>query len=187
MFKKILVIDNFDSFTYNLVDYLLQCNVKCQVVKNDLSLSQIQELDFDALLISPGPGTPESSGFLFDILHFYINLKPILGICLGHQALGIIFGYSYFKSIPKHGKISEIEHFDDILFQGIPNFFYATRYHSWILNGNSEHSKVIAQTSEGLIMGIKHNNLPVWGLQFHPESFMTQYGLKMIQNWVKLV
>lgn len=183
----VLLIDNYDSFTYILCDYILQCGESCLVVRNDeKSIEELQQLHFDSIVISPGPKTPETAGVTMQVIeHFYAS-KPILGVCLGHQALGIYFGMKLKKAFkPMHGKTSDIAvntaHF---LFQNLLPTQKVMRYHSLILEGeNSNKLQIIATTQSGEIMAIAHKELPLAGVQFHPESVLTANGLQMLQNW----
>jgi anthranilate synthase/aminodeoxychorismate synthase-like glutamine amidotransferase len=181
----VLVIDNFDSFTYNLVDYLHQLQEEVLVLRNDVPLSVIQAQAFDSILLSPGPCTPAESGILMRVIETYHLHKPILGICLGHQALGEFFGWQLTKALePVHGKSTPIHHTMDPLFSGIPSPFPAMRYHSLILKERlTNELKVIATTNNDEIMAIRHQELPIVGLQFHPESILTYDGLRLLGNW----
>lgn len=181
----ILLLDNFDSFTYNLVDYFEQLNVKCHVVRNNVSLDEITKNEFQALVISPGPETPDSSGNLMQVMAYYSGKIPILGICLGHQAIGLHYGAKLVKSSkPMHGKISVVEHNQHSLFNNIPVRFNAARYNSLVIEDVQSPLYIMAATNDGEIMAISHNNLPIVGLQYHPEAALTEYGLKFLQNWI---
>jgi anthranilate synthase component 2 len=184
---KVLLLDNYDSFTYMLKDYIEQCGVVCDVIRNDNDdvLSAIS--GYDALVISPGPQTPYDAGELMQALERYALVKPILGVCLGHQGLGLYFGARLMKAQqPKHGKIDTLTHTEHPLFAGIPKNFNATRYHSLIIDSLPPELEIIAASASGEIMGIAHKSLPLWGIQFHPESCTTEYGLQLIQNFLKL-
>jgi anthranilate synthase/aminodeoxychorismate synthase-like glutamine amidotransferase len=186
---KILLLDNYDSFTYNLFDYLLQTGVECQVLRNDaLSVDAIEQLDFHAIVLSPGPKRPEDAGEMMALIERFYNRVPILGICLGHQALGTFFGADLVKArLPMHGKTSRIRHNGHALFAAIPEQFEVMRYHSLLLESLEETSlELIASTDEGEVMAIAHRFLPLWGVQFHPESILTEFGLTLIKNWVVL-
>jgi len=183
----VLLLDNYDSFTYMLRDYILQCGKTCMVIRNnEKTISQIQQLNFSSIVISPGPKTPAQAGITMQLIQNFHLQKPILGVCLGHQALGTFFGMQLQKAtLPMHGKTSKIKvdtnHF---LFANIPETQTVMRYHSLILqeqNANDIH--VIARTSSGEIMAIAHKSLPLAGVQFHPESVLTTHGITMIQNW----
>lgn len=185
---KILLLDNYDSFTYNLRDYLWQAGAECQVLRNDAcSLDDFERLDFDALVLSPGPERPASAGVMMPLLARMFDKKPVLGICLGHQALGEFFGASLVKArLPMHGKTSLITQYGHPLFQHLPPAFAVMRYHSLILESlEGTPLQVIAHTEEGEIMALKHPALPLLGVQFHPESILTEGGLQLIKNWVK--
>jgi anthranilate synthase/aminodeoxychorismate synthase-like glutamine amidotransferase len=186
---NLLIIDNYDSFTYNLYDYFLQLKQSCQVIRNDeLSLDQIQERSFDAIVLSPGPGVPEDAGILMPLIAEYYAKVPILGICLGHQAIGLHFGARLQKAmLPVHGKTSTLFHQGDPLFEDLPDQFEVMRYHSLILDELERTDlQIIAQTKEGENMAIRHSNYPLTGVQFHPESILTQFGLELLANWCKL-
>ena len=185
----ILIIDNYDSFTYNVYQYVGQFNPAVEVIKNDeISISQIKEKSIDRIIISPGPGHPKDSKVSLDCIHQLGDDIPILGICLGHQAIGIAFGAQIINSNQiVHGKTSMIEHNHDVLFQGLENPFEATRYHSLVIDNSTlpDELEIIAQSDE-IIMGVKHKEKPIFGVQFHPESIKTQDGLKIIENFLSL-
>lgn len=183
----ILLIDNYDSFTYNLYDYFLQLGVSCLVLRNDEStLADIRNLNFDALVFSPGPQKPKDAGLLMDVLNEYHDRLPILGICLGHQAIGEYFGATLTKAaLPVHGKANTITHQNHPLFHDLPSQFKVMRYHSLILEHIAASPlQEIAQTEAGEIMAIAHPLLPICGVQFHPESILTEHGLAMLENWL---
>lgn len=186
--KNILLIDNYDSFTFNLYDYFLRLHTNCTVIRNDAcTLDELTKNHaFDALVISPGPKTPQTAGITLDAIAQFGEKKPILGVCLGHQALGIAFGAQLVKAhYPMHGKTSSIVTENHPLFLNLPLSFQVMRYHSLVLE-NLENTplKSIANTPEGEIMAIAHDSLPICGLQFHPESILTEYGLEILQNWI---
>lgn len=187
---KILVIDNYDSFTYNLVQLLGGKNRELLVVRNDdTTLEQIAEYNPDKILISPGPGRPEDSGISISVLKEFGSKKPIFGVCLGHQAIGYICGTEISNApILMHGKTSKIIHDGKTIFAGIPQNFDAMRYHSLIINHESDlkHLTISAHTEDGIIMAVRHNIYPVEGIQFHPESILTVEGKKLIDNWLAL-
>jgi len=187
---KVLVIDNYDSFTYNLVQ-LLGKEVSSIIVKrNDkITLKEIEKLSPDKILISPGPGKPEDSNVSLACIKEFGNKLPILGVCLGHQAIGIAFGGKVIKA-PElmHGKTSQINHDDKTIFKKIPQKFKATRYHSLIIDNDTfpEELEISARTDNDVIMGIRHRTFPLEGIQFHPESILTDEGKNIITNWVRL-
>ena len=185
----VLIIDNYDSFTYNLVQYIGVINSDIKVIKNnDFSIKEIASLNPDRIIISPGPGTPLQSGLSVDIIKKFSNIVPILGICLGHQAISVAFGgdVEYANQVV-HGKTCEISHFGSMIFDSVPNKFIATRYHSLVIKKDVLPNKlrVTALSNDGLIMAIEHSVFPLYGVQFHPESVMTEYGKKIIENFIK--
>ncbi len=183
----IVFIDNYDSFTYNLVDYFGQLTSDLHVFRNDaISPEELQRLRPGGIVISPGPGTPDEAGISLQVIAQLGKTVPILGICLGHQAIGQVFGAKVVRApYPVHGKTSAILHEGDALFKEIPSPFTATRYHSLILDAYTMPStlKVIARTEDQIVMAIRHQTWPVVGVQFHPESILTQPGLKILKNW----
>jgi len=187
---KILVIDNYDSFTYNLVQ-LLGKEVNSIIVKrNDkITVKEIAKLNPDKILISPGPGKPEDSNVSLACIKEFGSKIPILGVCLGLQAMGIAFGGKVIKA-PElmHGKTSQINHDEKTIFKNIPQKFNATRYHSLIIDNDSFPGKleISAHTDDNVIMGIRHKKYPIEGIQFHPESILTDEGKNIISNWVHL-
>ncbi|MCM8795152.1 MAG: aminodeoxychorismate/anthranilate synthase component II [Candidatus Omnitrophica bacterium] len=186
----ILVIDNYDSFTYNLVQYLCSLGAKIRVIRNDeLSLKEIKNLRPTRIVISPGPGRPEDAGICCGVIKEFEDKIPILGVCLGHQAIGYVYGGRIVGAKRlMHGKTSLIYHNKKSIFKGIPNPFVATRYHSLIVEKNTlpEILEVIAWSKEGEIMGLKHKDYPVFGVQFHPESILTEVGLDILKNFLKI-
>ena len=187
----VLVIDNYDSFTYNLVQYLGEMGVEMQVHRNDqVSLEQIRGLKPERILISPGPCSPRESGLSNDIIRTFGTGTPLLGVCLGHQCIGHVFGANVVVNYRMmHGKTSPIKHNGRELFEGVPNPFNATRYHSLVIQRDSlpPQLEITAETDEGEIMGIRHKELPIWGVQFHPESILTENGRMILKNFLKLV
>jgi anthranilate synthase component II len=184
----ILVLDNFDSFTYNLVQ-LLGMQTRSLLVKrnNALTLEEIRRLQPAGILISPGPGRPEEAGICLDVIRTFGSTIPLLGVCLGHQAIGLAYGARIVHAPgPMHGKLSAIHHDGTGLFQGMPEPFQATRYHSLIIEPASlpPDLTVTARSADGIIMGIRHRSHPVLGVQFHPESVLTEEGGRMIRNWL---
>lgn len=186
----ILVIDNYDSFTYNLVQYLGELGADPQVYRNDaLTIEQMRELRPEKILISPGPGVPKDAGMTIAAIREFARTIPILGVCLGNQAIAEAFGGRVVRAARlMHGKTSEICHDSTTIFRGIPYRFKATRYHSLIVekDGLPDSLEVSATTPDGLIMGLRHREYPVEGVQFHPESVMTEHGKKLLQNFLNL-
>ena len=184
---NIALIDNYDSFTYNLFDYVSRTNVACTVFRND-SPSLCKLKDFDALILSPGPQRPENAGRMMDIIDQFVTVKPILGVCLGHQALALHFGAKLEKANkPQHGKTSLITHDGKDLFQNIENPMQVMRYHSLIVKDLPDCLDCIAQTEEFEIMALKHKELAIWGVQFHPESILSTQGIVLIENWINII
>ncbi|NDC83083.1 aminodeoxychorismate/anthranilate synthase component II [bacterium] len=185
----ILMIDNYDSFTYNLVQYFYELGAEVKVIRNDdLSLADITALTPSKIVISPGPGRPEDAGISEDIIRHLGPSIPTLGVCLGHQAIGRVFGGTIIHAPTLvHGKTSPIFHEGTGVFNGLPNPFNATRYHSLIVERNSLPAclNITATTSDGLIMGLRHEHLPIEGIQFHPESILTEYGRDMLRNFME--
>ena len=183
-----IIIDNYDSFTYNLAQYIGEIDPDIEVFKNDsLSIDQIIALKPKHIIISPGPGRPEDAGVSVEVIKNLKDQVPILGICLGHQAIGYAFGAEIINADDIfHGKVSKIFHNNENLFHKIPSPFTATRYHSLIIKEASLpiNFNIIAKTSNGLIMGIKHVEYPLYGLQFHPESILTDQGFQIIKNFL---
>jgi para-aminobenzoate synthetase component 2 len=186
---NLLVVDNFDSFTYMLVDYLQQAGANCRVVRNNESLRNLADPSVDAVVLSPGPGTPRQAGRLMDVIAHYHQRVPMLGICLGHQALGAYFGATLTQAErPMHGKVSTIRVLtDDLLWAGLPPTIDVTRYHSLVLADLPRQLVNLAVTDQQEVMALRHQRLPVWGVQFHPEAALTQYGLRVIENWIDFV
>jgi anthranilate synthase/aminodeoxychorismate synthase-like glutamine amidotransferase len=187
--KRVVVIDNYDSFTYNLVQYLLTLGAEVEVRLNDCTTpGDVLAMDPLGVLISPGPGTPDDAGVTLDVIGELAGKRPILGVCLGHQAIGQHWGGKVIRAGRlMHGKTSPIEHDGKTIFDGLPSPFDATRYHSLIVERESLPSclEVSAQTPEGEIMGLRHRELDVEGVQFHPESILTEQGMKLIGNWLE--
>lgn len=185
----LLLLDNYDSFTYNLYDYLARLGLECQVFRNDISLEFLKKQPFVGLVLSPGAYTPKESNNLMQILDYYHDKIPVLGICLGHQAIGEFFGAKLVKAKrPMHGKLSLIDCQKDMLFKNLPQQFKVVRYNSLLIELAKKPNsvlKVIAQTTNGEIMAIRHQTLPIWGLQFHPEAALTEYGLEMLGNFAE--
>ena len=186
----ILVIDNYDSFTYNLVQYLGELGADLEVVRNDqTTVEVIAQQSPQRIVISPGPKTPSEAGICLDVIKAFAGQIPILGVCLGHQAIGQAFGGQVVRA-PElmHGKISQIQHDGKTIFEGVPNPFPATRYHSLIVARDALPAclEVSARTSDGLIMGLRHRQMRVEGVQFHPESILTQAGKQILGNFLRL-
>lgn len=186
----LLVIDNYDSFTYNLVQYFGQLGVEQRVFRNDaITVDEALALNPDRVMISPGPCSPNEAGVSLSIIEAFAGKKPLLGVCLGHQSIGQYFGGKVVRAERlMHGKTSPVMHRDTDIFKGLPNPMEATRYHSLIVERQSlpDCLEVTAETEEGEIMGLAHKALPVWGVQFHPESIATQEGMRMLENFLKL-
>ncbi|MBI4663176.1 MAG: aminodeoxychorismate/anthranilate synthase component II [Verrucomicrobia bacterium] len=186
----ILVIDNYDSFTYNLVQYLGEMKVNLQVHRNDqITLERIRTLKPERILISPGPCSPRESGLSNDIIRAFGPSTPLFGVCLGHQCIGHVFGAEVIVNYRMmHGKTSPIKHNGQDLFRGMPNPFVATRYHSLVIKRESVPSclEITAETDEGEIMGVRHKEHPIWGVQFHPESILTEHGRTILKNFLSL-
>lgn len=185
---RILVIDNYDSFTWNLVHYLMELGAEVEVVRNDaLSAGQAISSGADAFLISPGPKTPDEAGISLDLVAACAAAaKPLLGVCLGHQAIGQHFGGKVVRGGLMHGKTSPVQHDGSGLFAGLPSPFTATRYHSLIVDDIPEALVANASADDGSIMGFRHASLPIHGVQFHPESIATEHGHAMLANFMAL-
>ena len=184
----ILVIDNYDSFTFNLVQYLGELGREIEVYRNDaISTAEIERMAPDSIVISPGPGRPENSGIIVEVIRQFSGMMPILGVCLGHQAIGHAFG-GRVVSAPRimHGKTSQIFHDRRTIFEGLENPFRATRYHSLVVAPEDlpDCLEISAKTEDGVIMGLRHRNLPVEGVQFHPESILTDVGKRLLSNFL---
>lgn len=185
----LLMIDNYDSFTFNLVQYLGQLGQQVEVYRNDaIDLAQIEKLAPRYIVISPGPGTPDEAGICLSLVAHFAGKIPILGVCLGHQTIGQVFGgtVSHAKSL-MHGKTSLIRHTNQGVFSGLPNPFTATRYHSLVVAPDSipDSLQVTAHTDDGEIMGFRHTSYAVEGVQFHPESILTEHGHDLLQNFLQ--
>jgi para-aminobenzoate synthetase component 2 len=186
----ILLLDNYDSFTYNLAQYLGQMGQVLEVRRNDqITLNEIEELGPERIVISPGPCTPKEAGISVPLVERFAGEIPILGVCLGHQAIGAAFGGRVIRA-PKimHGKTSEIHHDGKMVFRGLPQDFQATRYHSLIVERKSlpRTLEISAETADGTIMGLRHRKLRVEGVQFHPESVLTGSGFRLLENFLTL-
>ena len=185
----ILVIDNYDSFTYNLVQYLGEMKAEVKVVRNDkITIDEIRRLKPEAIVISPGPCTPKEAGISVPIVKELYKEIPILGVCLGHQSIGEAFGGNVVKAPSVvHGKTSEVLHEGKGIFKSIPLKFKATRYHSLVIEPKTlpDSLYITAKTADGVIMGVQHKQYPVFGVQFHPESIATEYGKVLLRNFVE--
>jgi anthranilate synthase component II len=184
----ILVIDNYDSFTWNLVHYLMELGAEVDVVRNDaISVGQAMTSGAEALLISPGPKTPKDAGISLDLVAACAEAgKPLLGVCLGHQAIGEHFGGNVVRGGLMHGKTSPVTHDSSGLFTGLPSPFLATRYHSLIVDDIPADLIINAKSDDGHIMGFRHATLPIHGVQFHPESIATEHGHAMLANFMRI-
>jgi len=186
----LLVIDNFDSFTYNLVQYFGQLGVEQRIFRNsEITPEQALALNPDRVMLSPGPCSPREAGVTLDMIKAFAGRKPILGVCLGHQAVGDYFGGRVVRAGRlMHGKTSPILHKGTDVFRGMPQGFAATRYHSLLVERETfpAELEITAETAEGEVMGLRHRTLPIWGVQFHPESIATEGGMKILQNFLEL-
>ena len=188
--KKILLIDNYDSFTFNLYHYLSSLGVNVEVVRNDkISSNEILKKRYNKIVISPGPGNPNQSGNCLNIVNSLYKVIPILGVCLGHQIIGQVFGSKIIQAKKlMHGKTSKILSKKTGILKNLPKSFEATRYHSLIIDKNSlsKDLEITAETKDGLIMGVCHKKYQVHGVQFHPESIKTKIGIKILENFIKI-
>ena len=185
--SRILVVDNYDSFVYNLVQYLGQIGAETTVLRNDEVTLEMAR-DYDGVLVSPGPGTPEEAGVSIELVKYCAaNSIPLFGVCLGHQAIGVAFGGTVSRA-PEllHGKTSVVTHSNKGVLRDLPSPFTATRYHSLAIEDGTlpEEIEVIARTDSGVIMAVQHKSLPISGVQFHPESVLTEHGHQMLGNWL---
>jgi len=185
--SRILVVDNYDSFVYNLVQYLGQIGAETTVLRNDEVTVEMAR-DYDGVLVSPGPGTPEEAGISIEMVkHCAANSIPLFGVCLGHQAIGVAFGGTVSRA-PEllHGKTSVVTHSNTGVLRNLPSPFTATRYHSLAIEDGTlpDEIEVIARTDSGVIMAVQHTSLPISGVQFHPESVLTEHGHQMLGNWL---
>jgi anthranilate synthase component II len=189
--KRILMIDNYDSFTYNLVQYLGELNTDTTIWRNDqFELEDIKALNPDGIVISPGPCTPYEAGHSIEVIKQYGKEIPIFGVCLGHQSIGVAYGAKVVRANKiMHGKTSKINHDGTAMFKDVPNEVTATRYHSLIVTDTPAElipNAWVNDNGEEIIMGMRHRDYPVWGVQFHPESILTQSGHKMLQNFLDI-
>jgi anthranilate synthase/aminodeoxychorismate synthase-like glutamine amidotransferase len=187
----VLVIDNYDSFTYNLVQYLGELGATVVVRRNDeATLEQLRALPHSRVVISPGPGRPEQAGVSLDVIREFGARMPVLGVCLGHQAIGLAFGGDVIRApLPIHGKTSTVEHNSSGVFAGLGGSFQAGRYHSLVVDEKTmpKDLEVTARTKEdGLVMGVRHRTLPIHGVQFHPESVLTNEGRRILRNFLEM-
>ncbi len=186
----LLIVDNYDSFTYNLAQYFGELGAEVRVERNDrISIEEIAQLAPTQIVISPGPCTPNEAGISLQVIAELAGKIPILGVCLGHQAIGQVFGGKVVRAARvMHGKTSKILHEERDLFRGIPNPMEATRYHSLLVEASSFPSSlaVTGKTDEGEIMALRHREMPIWGVQFHPESILTIHGKKLLRNFLEL-
>ncbi len=185
------MIDNYDSFTYNLVQYLGSLGAEVIVKRNDeITPEEVKEINPDGIVISPGPCTPKEAGVSVEVIKRYYKDYPILGVCLGHQSIGYAFGGNIVRAKRlMHGKTSEITHMGEGVFKGIPSPFTAVRYHSLVIDEKTlpKELKVTARSEDGEIMGIQHTKYPVYGVQFHPESVLSEHGVKILANFLDIV
>ena len=191
MHSKILVIDNYDSFVFNLVQYIGEMGCEVDVVRNDrIDIAGIDSRKYSGVVISPGPGTPTEAGISVEIIRQLGRNLPIFGVCLGHQAIGEAFGANVIRApYPMHGKTSMISHDGTTVFKALENPFRATRYHSLIVEESSLPPELVvsARSEDGLVMGLRHQKYPIWGVQFHPESIYTTRGKDLVRNFVTMV
>jgi len=180
----ILIFDNYDSFTYNLVDYFGQIGIRNEVIRNDFPLAEIDFNKYSGIVLSPGPEKPYDAGNLMKVVENQIGKRPMLGICLGHQAIGQYLGAKLVKaSYPMHGKLSTIHVEGEILFKSLPSTFNVVRYHSLVLQNLPSALKAVAYTKQQELMAFESHEFKVAGIQFHPEAILTEYGLEMLKNW----
>lgn len=187
---RVLLIDNYDSFTYNLVQYLQILSADVAVRRNDqITLEEIQRTKPEAIVISPGPCTPREAGISVDLIKRFYKEIPILGVCLGHQSIGYAFGASIVRAKNlMHGKTSQISHTGEGIFEGLKNPFTAVRYHSLVIDRSTlpDCLKVTAWSDDGEIMGVQHRDYPLFGVQFHPESILSEEGMRLLENFLKI-
>lgn len=185
----LILIDNFDSFSHILADLIRQTGEELRVIRNDTSLEEIEKMDFKGLILSPGPGIPADAGNLMAVFEKHHGRVPVLGVCLGHQAIGEFFGAELVKNrVPTHGKVHLVQKTQTHFFtQNLPDQFMVTRYHSLQLRNLPDCLEVILETESGEIMGMAHKTLPILGIQYHPEAHLTEYGLELVENWVGTV
>ena len=182
----LLLIDNYDSFTYNLVQYLSELGAEVEVVRNDkATIAELATLKPERVVVSPGPSTPDNAGISVDVIKHFAGKVPVLGVCLGHQAIAVAFGGRIARAPePRHGKTSQIAHDGEGVLAGLPDPFTATRYHSLAVTEVPPILNVTAHSEDGVIQGVRHTDLPIEGVQFHPESIMTEVGRDLLANFV---
>ncbi len=190
MRAMLLLIDNYDSFTFNLVHFLGDLGARCEVWRNDkISVEQVLAKQPEAIVLSPGPCTPNEAGICLDLIAAAAGKIPVLGVCLGHQAIGQAFGGTVTRApVPMHGKLSAVSHAGTDIFQNLPNPFQATRYHSLIVARDNLPETLVptAWTEDGIIMGMRHRTLPIFGVQFHPESIASECGHELLNNFLAI-
>jgi len=189
--KMILLIDNYDSFTYNLLHYFGELGAQVKVVRNDeITVDEIlADKNITGIVISPGPCSPDEAGICLEVIEKCAGKLPIFGVCLGHEAIGQAFGGKVVRATPMHGKVSEVSHNGKGVFEDVKSPFNATRYHSLVVDADSvpDCLEVTAQTSDGLIMALQHKEYDIYGVQFHPESIASEYGHDMLRNFLKVI
>ena len=187
--ESVLVIDNYDSFVHNLARYLRLLGANTNVVRSDqITIAEIDALRPSAIVISPGPKDPQQAGVSIEAIQHFSRSIPILGVCLGHQAIGEAFGATIIKTAPVHGRSSQIHHTGDGLFENLPNPLKVGRYHSLVIDPNTlpNELEISATTDDGIIMAIHHRSHPIFGLQFHPESVLSEFGLEMLEHFLRI-
>jgi anthranilate synthase/aminodeoxychorismate synthase-like glutamine amidotransferase len=185
---RVLLVDNYDSFTYNLYQYLCELGAEVEVARNDeISVEEIAQRELDGIVISPGPSRPENAGISMEVIRRFGPHVPILGVCLGHQSIGLVYGGEVITVEPVHGKKSAVDHRGHGVFEGLPTPIDAGRYHSLAVAAESvpEALEVTATSPDGLVMGLRHRQYPVEGIQFHPESILTEDGMTMLGTWLR--
>lgn len=188
--RRIVLVDNYDSFTWNLAQYLMMLGAEVEVVRNDeVTVADVAARDPDGIVISPGPSRPEHAGVSVDVIRELGPTTPMLGVCLGHQAMGLVYGGDVIRAEPVHGKRSAVEHTGQGVFEGLPSPLDAGRYHSLAIARDTmpEVLEVTAWAPDGLVMGVRHREYPVEGIQFHPESILTDDGARMLATWLASV
>lgn len=185
----LLLIDNFDSFSHILADLIRQTGEELLILRNDTPLEEIEKNNFRGLILSPGPGIPSDAGNLLSVFEKYYRHIPVLGVCLGHQAIGEFFGAELVKNrVPTHGKVHLVRKTQTHFFtQNLPDRFNVTRYHSLQLQNLPDCLEIILETESEEIMGMAHKTLPILGIQYHPEAYLTEYGLELVKNWIRTV